>query len=111
MKVSTRKNNLARCASEVCYSFSAVLFLPPGFIFAALFFLHWCVLLRQRVDNLHRLDAHPHDLAHEADDVFFVVGIVRIAGDAAPLIGADLVLVDHPVERAAVPQAILDASN
>jgi hypothetical protein len=36
------------------------------------------------------------------------VGVVGVAGDAAALIGADLVLVDDPIERAAVAEAIVE---
>lgn len=57
-----------------------------------------------RVRQAHHRDG-PVD---EADDVFFIIRIVGIAGDAAALARADLILVDDPIERAAVAEAIFD---
>ena len=54
------------------------------------------------VDDFYGFDADADDLADEADDVFFIVGVVGVAGDAAAFIGADLVLVDDPIEGAAL---------
>ena len=62
----------------------------------------------QGLHDLDRLDADADDLADEADDVFFVVGVVGVAGDAAAFVGADLVLVDDPIERAAVAEAVVE---
>jgi hypothetical protein len=47
-------------------------------------------------------------LAHEADDVFFIIGVVGVAGDAAAFVGADLILVDDPIESAAVAEAVVE---
>ena len=62
----------------------------------------------ERIDDLHRFDADADDLADEADDVFFIVGVVGVAGDAAAFIGADLVLVDDPIEGASVAEAVVE---
>ena len=47
-----------------------------------------------------------NDLAHEAHDVFGVVGAVGVGADAAVLVFRYLVLVNHPFQRAAIAQAI-----
>jgi hypothetical protein len=47
-------------------------------------------------------------LPDKADDVFRVVRPVRIAANAAPLVFADLVLIDDPFQRAAIGEAILE---
>ena len=59
-------------------------------------------LLRQPAHNPHRLQTHPHDLAHQADDVFGVVGPVGVAGDAGAFVGFDAVLVDDSFDGTAV---------
>ena len=41
-------------------------------------------------------------MGEEAGDVLFVVGAVGVIGDAAPRVGAHLVLVDDPFESGAV---------
>jgi hypothetical protein len=60
----------------------------------------------QPVDYLHRLQTYGDDLAEEADDVFRIVGTIRVVGDAVAYIGAHLIFVHHPFERAAVAEAI-----
>jgi hypothetical protein len=50
-------------------------------------------------------------LADEADDVFFIVGVVGVAGDAAALVDADLVLIDDPIEAAAVAEAVVSKNS
>lgn len=62
----------------------------------------------ERRHDAHRLDAHGDDLADEADDVLRVVGAVGIAGDAAAGVGGDAVLVEHPIERGAVAEAVVE---
>ena len=54
------------------------------------------------VDDLDGFDGDADDLTDEADDVFGVVGEVGVGGDAAALVGGDLVLVDDPIEGGAV---------
>src|SRR5262249_10961589 len=66
---------------------------------------HW----RQCLHQSHRLYAHCHHPTNQPHDVLFVVGAIRVTGDAAALIGADLILVDHPLQRGSVAQAILEA--
>jgi hypothetical protein len=39
--------------------------------------------------------------------VFGIVGAVGVVGDAAAFVGADLILVDDPVERGAIAQPLL----
>src|SRR5207245_6377459 len=56
--------------------------------------------------NFIHLHAHPHHLPHQPDDVFRVVGPVRVGLDAAAFVFAYLVLVDHPFQGAAVGEAI-----
>ena len=62
----------------------------------------------ERIDELHGFDADAGDLADEADDVLFIVGVVGVAGDAAAFVGALLVLVDDPIECAAVAEAVVE---
>ncbi len=50
--------------------------------------------------------AHANDLAHEAHNVFGVVGAVGVGADAAVLVFRHLALVNHPFERAAIAQAV-----
>jgi hypothetical protein len=47
-------------------------------------------------------------LANQADDIFFIIGVVGVAGDAATFVGVDLVLVDYPIQRAAVAEAVVE---
>lgn len=60
------------------------------------------------VDDFYGFDADSDDLADEADDVFGVVGVVGVARDAAAFVGADLVLVDDPIEVAAVAEVVVE---
>ena len=62
----------------------------------------------EAADDLYCLDTDADDLADEADDVFFIIRVVGVAGDAAAFVGADLVLVDDPVQRAAVAEAVVE---
>src|SRR5262245_27719553 len=65
--------------------------------------------LWQRLHQLYRLHAHRYHPTHQPHDVLLVVGTVGIAGDTAALVGAGLVLVDDPLQRRAVAQAVLEA--
>lgn len=47
-------------------------------------------------------------MADKADDVFFIIRVVGVAGDAAAFVGADLVLVDDPIEGAAIAEAVVE---
>ena len=60
----------------------------------------------QGFDKLNAFKAHANDLAHEAHDVFGVIGAVGVGADAAVLVLRHLVLVNHPFEGAAVAQAV-----
>ncbi len=51
---------------------------------------------------------HMNHLPHQAHDVFGVVGAVGVAADAAVLVFCDLILIDHPFQRAAVAEAIFE---
>ena len=53
-------------------------------------------------------EADSDHLSDEPHDVFGIVGAVRVGADAAALVFGYLVLVDHPFERAAVAQTILE---
>ena len=55
--------------------------------------------------DLYGFEADADDLGDEADDVLGVVEVVRVAGNAAALVGLDAVLVDDPFEGAAVAEA------
>ena len=70
------------------------------------------ILGGQAVHDFYRFDADADDLADEADDVFLVVGVVGVAGDAAGRRGDsvlfNLVLVDDPIQRAAVAEAVVE---
>ena len=57
--------------------------------------------------RFYRLQTQRNDVAKKADEVFGVVGAVRFVGDAAAFVGAHLILVNHPVQRAAVAEAVL----
>ena len=61
---------------------------------------------RQRSHNFHRFQTHRNDLPDQPHDIFRVVGAVRVVGDAAALVGRDLVLIDHPLQRRAVAEAV-----
>ncbi len=69
---------------------------------------HWSFYLTPETRNLlHRFHAHGHNLLDEADDVHGVVIAVGVVGDAGTLVGADLVLVDDPVECGAVAELVV----
>ena len=53
-------------------------------------------------------EADPDHLADEPHDIFGVVGAVGVGADVAALVFRYLVLVDHPLGRAAVGQAIFE---
>jgi len=59
--------------------------------------------------ELHRLHPHGHDLTDQTDDVFLVVGPVRIAEDLVGVLLAalDLILIDDPLERGAVAEPVV----
>jgi hypothetical protein len=67
----------------------------------------FAVLRRKRVDDFYGFHADADDLADEADDVFLIIRLVGVAGDAAAFVSADLVLVDDPIQRAAVAEAVV----
>jgi hypothetical protein len=56
---------------------------------------------RQGLDDFQGFEADGDDLADEADDVLLVIA-VGVAGDLALFVALDAVLVDDPVEGAAV---------
>ena len=58
------------------------------------------------LDGFHGFEADGDDLGDEADDVLGVVGAVGVVGDAAALVGADLVLVNDPVQGGAVAETV-----
>ena len=63
----------------------------------------------QSLHNRHRLHAHPHHPLDQIDNITFVVAVaVGVAGDAAALVGADLILIDHPIQRGTVAEPILE---
>ena len=63
-------------------------------------------LPRQTTHYAHRFQADTHDLADEADDVFFVVGAVGVGVDAAAFVGLEAVLVNDPLQGATVAETI-----
>src|SRR6478735_484890 len=65
-------------------------------------------LLRQGGDDLHRLEADADHLADKANDVLGVVGPVGVGTDAAAGVLGDAVLVDDPLQGAAVAEPIVE---
>jgi len=63
---------------------------------------------RQGFDHLDGLHAYRDDLGEEADDVFGVVGAVRVGADAAVLVFRHLVPVNHPLEGATIAKAVFE---
>src|SRR5262245_62961519 len=63
------------------------------------------ILLRQPRHDPHRLQAHADHLPDEPHDVLFVAGPVRVGADAAALALFDLILIDDPLQGAAVAEA------
>ncbi len=66
------------------------------------------VLLWQARYDPDRFHADSNHLPHQPDDVFWVVGSVRVGLNAAAFVFAHLVLVDHPFEGAGVAKAVLE---
>jgi len=62
---------------------------------------------RHLPNNPHRLQTRGHDLFDEADDVVFVVLAVGVVGDVGAFVGGNLVLVDDPVDGAAVAEFVV----
>ena len=58
--------------------------------------------------DIHRLQADCDHLADEAHDVLRVIRAVRIVDNAAALVGADLVLIDDPVQGRTIAQAVFE---
>ena len=73
----------------------------------------WClrirrIVLRQGGDDLDRFHAESNDLPDEADYVLGVVGVVGIRADAGAIVLLHAVLVDDPLDRAAIPEAVVE---
>jgi hypothetical protein len=66
------------------------------------------VLGGKRLYDFHRFHTDADDLADEADDVFLIIRVVWVAGNAAAFVGGDLILVDDPIEGAAVAEAVVE---
>jgi len=47
-------------------------------------------------------------VAHEANDVLFIIGSVGIGANASAVVFGYLILVDHPFQRAAIAQTVLE---
>ena len=63
---------------------------------------------RELGDGFLVFDGDGDDLADEAEDVFFVVGAVGVAGDEAVVVFGDAVLVDNPIEGAAIAESVFE---
>jgi hypothetical protein len=63
----------------------------------------------QLTDQLHRFNAHRYHLPHESHDVFFIISTVRVTRNAATFIGADLILVDNPIQRRPITKLVVEA--
>src|SRR5947209_5720745 len=50
--------------------------------------------------------AYGDDLAEELHDIISLIIAVGIINDATPWVGADLILVDHPFQRAPVTETV-----
>jgi hypothetical protein len=61
---------------------------------------------RERADDARRFEADRDDLANQAEDIGWIVSAVGVVGDAAALVGGDLLLVDDPFEGGAVAEAV-----
>jgi hypothetical protein len=68
-------------------------------------------IVGQGVDDGYGFQADADDLADQADDVLGIVVAVGVAGDAAALVGADLVLIDDPFQGTAVAQAVFQGGG
>jgi hypothetical protein len=63
---------------------------------------------RKRANDSYGFKSDGDDLSDEAEDVLWIVGAIRIVGDAATLVGRDLILIDDPFERGAVAEAVVE---
>ena len=61
---------------------------------------------RQPRHNRHSLHAHADHLANQPHNILRILGAVRIVDNAAALVGFNAVLVEHPVQRRAVAEAV-----
>ena len=59
----------------------------------------------ERVYEFDGLKADRDHLPDQADNVLWI-GAIRMVGDTAAVVGADLILVDDPVERRSIAQPI-----
>lgn len=66
------------------------------------------VVRRQGGDDLDRFHTDPDDLSDEADDVLGVVGVVGVRADAGAFVFLHPVLIDDPLDRAAVAEAVVE---
>ena len=64
------------------------------------------ILVRQALHNPRGFQAHLDHLPDQADDIFRIVGAVGVGFDAAKFVLGHLILIDDPIERAAVPEPI-----
>ena len=62
--------------------------------------------LGQGFHDVHGCQADGNDLTDKAHDVLRIVGAIGIVDDAAALVGRDLILVDDPLQRRAVAEAV-----
>ena len=63
---------------------------------------------RKGFDDTGGFERDVNHLAHQPHDVLRVIGAVRVGDDAGAFVLGVLILVNHPFERAAVAQAILE---
>ena len=61
---------------------------------------------RQARHDFHRLHAHADHLANQPHNILRILGAVRIVDNPAALVRLDAVLVDHPLQRRAVAEAV-----
>jgi hypothetical protein len=66
---------------------------------------------RQAVHDADGLHADADDLAHEPDDVFLVVGPIRVGADAAAAVFGDLILIDDPIQALRLPRRYWNVSG
>ena len=59
-------------------------------------------------DDVDGFEADGDHAPDEIDDIAFVVVTIGVGGDAAALVGADLILVDHPIEGGMVAEAVVE---
>ena len=62
---------------------------------------------RQSFNQLDGFQTDGDDLANQFDDVLRVVWAVGVVGDAASIVGFDLVLIDNPIQSRAIAQAVV----